>query len=330
MLLTAGRHDRRAGRPRLPARASAALVVALAAVLLAAPQLAGAKQRGIVPPRNPPANVAPSPNYDHCSESGVCSLEPPCYSPSDAPLFNSAACEQQEVAALDNARSQEGVGPLYLPSDFNSLTADEQLLVVIDLERVGRGLPPFAGILASLDRVAQGGAAVSGEAPGTYEDPSFAQGFVVASDTALAFRCKTAAGGYICDGTGEPGDSIAAGGQISALDADYSWMYNDGPGGANGDCRTASARGCWGHRDNILGGYPTKTRFVAPAAGATIALVPRRHATLVMGAGSQQPNGTGGPQGNFTAIFASVVGRTPSFVYTWKQALAAGADAPPT
>ncbi len=30
-------------------------------------------------------------------------------------------------------------------------------------------------------------------------------------------------------------------------------MYDDGYGGENIDCRTATASGCWGHRHNILG-----------------------------------------------------------------------------
>jgi hypothetical protein len=48
-----------------------------------------------------------------------------------------------------------------------------------------------------------------------------------------------------------------------------------------------------------------------------------------MGAGSLQPNGTGGPQGNWTAIFTSVTGKTPTLDYTWKQALEADAGAAP-
>ncbi len=300
----------------------------IAAAALGLPALSSAQ--GILPPSNPPANVAPTPNYDHCTEGGVCSLEPPCYSTTFAPAFSSASCEQQEIQAIDGARAKEGVGPIYLPGNFNSLTADEQLLVIIDIERVGRGLPPFAGIVASLDNVAQAGADVSGAKPGSFEDPQLPAGFSLAPGTEFAYRCKaTGGGGYSCDGPGQPGDSIAAGGQISALDADYGWMYDDGYGGANGDCAAPGAVGCWGHRDNILGRYPTRTRFAAASADSSPTYGRRRHAVLVMGAGSQQPNGAGGPQGNFTAIFASTVGRRPIFVYSWKEALAAGANRPP-
>ena len=34
-------------------------------------------------------------------------------------------------------------------------------------------------------------------------------------------------------------------------------MYNDGYGGTNLDCTSASDPGCWGHRDNILGNWTT-------------------------------------------------------------------------
>jgi hypothetical protein len=308
---------------------AAVLLLAIAGAPLADGAIA-AKRRGVLPPHNP-ANVAPVPNYAGCNSSGSCSEGPPCYSAGDfAPQFDSTGCEQAELQAIDNARAKEGVGPMYLPADFNSLSGDEQLLVVIDLERVGRGLPPIAGIVASLDRVAQAGTQAKGQRPGVFEDPSFPANFAVGPGTSFAYRCHASGpNGYICNGLGQPGASIAAGGEINPLDADYGWMYNDGPGGSNYECTARTTTGCWGHRDNILGSYPTKTRFVAARSGARISEVSPRRAVLVMGAGSLQPNGAGGAQGNWTAIFTSVTGSTPQFVYSWKQALAAGADAPP-
>jgi hypothetical protein len=274
---------------------------------------------------NPSADVAPDPNYDRCTASGNCSEGPPCYKHNGSPAFGSPGCEQEELAAIDNARAKEGVGEMYLPSGFNSLSGDEQLLVVIDLERVGRGLAPLAGIVASLDAVAQQGTQVRGRPAGTFEDPSLAGGFSVDPGTTFAYRCHSAGtGGYTCDGSGNPGASIAAGGQINALDADYGWMYDDGYGGSNVDCDTPTAPGCWGHRDNLLGHYPTHTRFISKPSGASLSLVSRRPAVPVLGVGSLQPNGTG-PQGNWTAIFASVTGNTPAFLYSWNQALADGA-----
>lgn len=308
-------------------------LLALALLVAGAPALAdgarASKLHGIVPPENPVTNIAPSPNYNDCSASGRCSAGPPCYSATFGPQFSSTSCEQAELAAIDNARAKEGVGPVYLPSDFNALSGVEQLLVVIDLERVGRGLPPIKGIVASMDTVAQAGTQVAGARPGTFEDPSFPRGFSLGARSAFAYRCHAAGGGYACDRSGQPGAAIAAGGEVNVLDADYGWMYDDGFGGSNYACQTRGAAGCWGHRDNILGRYPTQTRFVISPWGASLSMVPRRRTTLVMGAGALQPNGAG-PQGNYTAIFAAIVGRPPPFLYTWRQALAAGANARPT
>jgi hypothetical protein len=289
------------------------------------PVVAAAKIHGTVPPRNPAANVAQRPNYSGCTEKGDCTEGPPCYSSTLAAAFDSAACEQGELQALDDARAKEGVGPMRLPSNFNSLSADEQLLVTVDLERVGRGLPPFQGIVESLDTLAQAGTHVAGQRPGTFEDPSVPRGFSLGGGVAFGYRCHQEAGGtYSCDGSGQPGAAIAAGDNISALDADYDWMYNDGYGGSNSDCETPQAQSCWGHRDNILGAYPTRTRFISRSSGSSLSTVSRRVAVPVMGAGSLQPNG-GGPQGNWTAIFASVSGKVPAFVYSWHHAVANGA-----
>jgi hypothetical protein len=300
------------------------VVLALAFAPLPAFGVTVMQKRTIVP-GNPPANVLPDPNYDGCSPSGLCIEGPPCYTSDFSPAFASPGCEQEELEAIDNARAKEGVGPMYLPSGYSSLSGDEQLLVVLDLERVGRGLPAFAGIVASPDSVAQKGAQVSGKPAGTFEDPSLPAPFSVGPGTVFAYNCRPAGvGSNDCEGYGNPGGSIAAGGEISVLDADYDWMYNDGYGGSNSDCDTPRAQDCWGHRDNILGAYPTRTRFISRSSGSALATVSRRPAVPVMGAGSLQPNG-GGPQGNWTAIFASVSGKVPAFVYTWHHAVADGA-----
>ncbi|HEX2702202.1 MAG TPA: hypothetical protein VHM72_02075 [Solirubrobacteraceae bacterium] len=144
--MTATGHGRRS--PQRGARLAAAALIELGR-LASAPIAAGARAAT----RNPRANVAPNPNYDDCSKSGLCKLAPPCYSASFAPQFSSGPCEQK-------------------------------------------------------------------------------------------------------------------------------------PG----------ASGCWGHRDNILGRYPTATRFAAARVGAALTTTARRHTVLVMGAGSRQPNGAGRSQ----------------------------------
>jgi hypothetical protein len=137
-----------------------------------------------------------------------------------------APCLDAALQAFDNARAAEGIGPLTLPSDFGSLTAGEQLLVLVDSERVDRGLTPVAGELDALD-----GLAVTGAEDGT--DPSFPSGGV-AGVTAGAWSGNWASAG-------------------SVLSAVYEWMYDDGLGSGNIDCTAVDPTGCWDHRDNILG-----------------------------------------------------------------------------
>ncbi len=143
---------------------------------------------------------------------------PPASIPLPGPTTTSAL-----VAAIDAARSAEGVGPLVLPSNWASLDRVDHLAVLVDLERTARGLAPFAGMTATLDAAAQA-AAIAGT------DPTLG-----------------AAGNW-------------AGGTPTSLVTDFAWMYDDGPSSPNLDCPTPTSPGCWGHRDNILDlftGYPT-------------------------------------------------------------------------
>lgn len=148
---------------------------------------AQAATAGVVPPRNPASD---------CNAGGGGGL-----------------------AAIDSCRASEGVGPLILPSNFGSLTPVQQGFVLIDLERVNRGLPAIVGLSAPLDALAAAGASAG-------SDPSFPSANV--------------SGGGIWAGA------------YSVLQADYLWMYVDGPGGNNLDCSSGNTSGCWGHRDIIL------------------------------------------------------------------------------
>ncbi len=135
-------------------------------------------------------------------------------------------CLDAALQAFDSARAGEGIGPLTLPSDFQSLTAGEQLLVLVDSERVDRGLAPVTGELDALDGLATTGAEDD-------SDPSFPSAGV-AGVTAWAWAGNWASAG-------------------SVLSAVYEWMYDDGLGSGNIDCTAADTSGCWDHRDNILG-----------------------------------------------------------------------------
>ena len=165
-------------------------------------------------------------------------------------------CQEAVVQAIDQARAAEGVGPLELPSNYDSVTTAEQLLVLANLERTDRGLPGFLGLSSKLDTLAQGAASTDSDPNGP---------------------------------TGTTWGSNWAGGEASALLADYDWMYDDGPGSPNMDCTNTLANGCWDHRRNVLGYYGPR-----PAMGAAV--------TTVKGVTSMTELFTSGPPGRLDYI----------------------------
>jgi hypothetical protein len=181
-----------------------------------------------------------------------------------------------QIEATDNARASEGLPPMRLPSDYGSLTPEEQLFVLTDIERVSRGEQPAVGLSPLLDADAQAGAE-SGD------DPQFSFAQIPSSNWW--------------------GSNVVSG-ALDALDASYTWMYEDGYGGYNVDCTSPSSAGCWGHRDNEL----------APGYGGT----------LVMGAGDvRQPTGLQSMSELLVAVQDPA--DLPPLSYTWAQAVAAGA-----
>jgi hypothetical protein len=162
---------------------------------------------------DPPANVAPSPDFwPTCSSSGV----------------TSQACDDAVLTAINNARAAEGVGPMVLPADFASLTTAQQTFVVSNLERVDRGLTPAAGMVDSLN-------SLSASAAGNDADP------MLTSWTVGPFDANRW-------GSIWAGDLNAL-----AADYDWMYDDGWGPTGSfNVDCQSATDGGCWGHRHNIL------------------------------------------------------------------------------
>lgn len=154
-------------------------------------------------------------------------------------MDESSSCTQASLAAIDNARQQEGLGPMILPSDWSSLTPAEQLFVVTNLERTARGLAPLSAMDATLDQAAGAGAADG-------SDPTPPSGYPA---TTWASNWGGALG--------------------NPLETDYLWMYDDGPGSANVDCPTAGAAGCWGHRDNVLISLSCQECIMGTAVDAT-------------------------------------------------------------
>jgi len=163
----------------------------------------------IVPPHVPSGNASPS-----ARQTVACSS------------LGQPYCDQAAVADINDVRALEGVRALVLPSNYSSLTAEEQVFVVTNLERVDRGLAPIAGLSHTLDLYALDGAK-------RRADPSGPAGYSWGSNEAS--------------------------GLINAPRGDFEWMYNDGFASGNLDCFAPSAPGCWGHRNNILwnwSGYP--------------------------------------------------------------------------
>jgi hypothetical protein len=90
---------------------------------------------GLLPPQNPPGNIAPS--------------------------------SSDWLTSIDGARAKEGVGPMEISeSQFSTLPVSEQIFTALNLERIDRGLPPASAMTTQLDSYAQAGASA-----GT--DPSF-------------------------------------------------------------------------------------------------------------------------------------------------------------
>ena len=107
------------------------IMSSIAAGLTSAP--AGAA--GILPPSNPPADIAPN--------------------------------STDWLASIDSARGQEGVGGMNVSeSSLAALPPPEQVFTVVNDERVDRGLPPIDYMTSQLDAYAQSGA-------DTGTDPSF-------------------------------------------------------------------------------------------------------------------------------------------------------------
>jgi len=145
------------------------------------------------------------------------------------------ACETSAIAAIDHARALEGLGPLWLPADFLDLAAAEQLVILIDEERVARGLAPAVGVSPQLSTLAAEGAAAN-------TDPPLA---------------PLANGG----GPWVVGAYATWAADYSSAGSVYDWLYDDGWGGSpatttNITCTGPDAPGCWSHRANLLASAP--------------------------------------------------------------------------
>jgi hypothetical protein len=160
-----------------------------------------------------------------------------------------------------------------LPADFAQLTPAEQLFVVVDQERVDRGLAPFTGISVTLT-AQDAQAAVAGQLPA---DPGV--------DYPNAYT------EYL-------------GAVINALDADYQWIYDDGPGVGLAHCGRHGGSGCWVDRHALLARYGGGGPLIMGAA--------------VDPTGDRSPGDVGGPA--LTATFAVGPADPGPLLYTWTDA----------
>jgi len=198
---------------------------------------------GLLPPSDPGANAGiPQSLLD--AQMTDCRTQP---------LDVSAGCTQAFLDEIDHAASAEGLAPMVLPSNWGSLTVPEQIFVVINLERIDRGLQPLLGLTVAWNLVAQIGADDN-------TDPGAGSGYLLV------------AGEW-------------AGGVYNALEADLDWMYEDGPGTINVRCPSAGASGCWEHRNEILS-MGSCTTCVAGAGYASLSGASSMTAAIV------EPNGS--------------------------------------
>ena len=154
------------------------------------------------------------------------------------------------LVAVNAGRARDGVGPISA-NGFYSLTPAQELFVVVNLERIGRSLPPLEAMTGSLNALSQGAADVS-------------------LDPAAPVQ------------TGSPWSygSVEAG-LSDPLRADFGWMYEDGCAvtppqlTVNGDCLKSPPQP-WSHRDVILGDYPAGLGchlLMGGAQGRTVATI---------------------------------------------------------
>jgi hypothetical protein len=253
---------------------------------------------GILPPDNPVSNVLPSPNF---LSSGLChqtSIATPCTNPcvrmagagvNRRPVFptysGTPTCTQFVLRALNVARDDEDLPAIVLPSNWYQLKPQEQIFVIVDLERTARGLPPYLGLNRQLHASAQSAAAQE-------TDPAYAKGFRAGLDP---------------EGVPGMGSTLALG--YTSLEADYMWMYEDGWGGSlsatpNVACSFAGALGCWGHRDQLLGFDGTYNFGVGLHCS-----------TCEMGTGFAIVHGVG----SFTSLIELPAGTPPPMYFTWAK-----------
>jgi len=152
-------------------------------------------------------------------------------------------CIDAAVYYLDKARSRANLPPYALPANFPSLPPPQQLFILVNLDRVQYGLPPFPGMTARLDH----DALVSGVWRADDPHPS--------NTTGLTAWWPGWAGAF-----------------LNAPMAYETWVWNDGLGSTNPRCTPSDHSRCWGHRHSVLWKYGSNL-----AMGAAVGRDSRHH-----------------------------------------------------
>ena len=163
-------------------------------------------------------------------------------------------CIDAVVYYLDKARSRVHLPPYALPANFASLSAPRQLFILINLDRIQYGLPPFPGMTARLNHDA------------------LASGVWRADDPYPSKATKLNAWW--------PG---WAGAFYNAPMAYETWVWNDGLGSTNPRCTPSDHSRCWGHRHSVLWNFGSGSVLAMGAAAGRDAHHHRGYAYLFVG-----------------------------------------------
>ena len=229
---------------------------------------------------NPTTNISANPNYYSSCTNAV----------DGGQSANSVACEQSAVAAINTGRADQGLPAMSLPNNFYQLPAIDQLFVLVNEERVSRGLVPVYGLSSSLNALAAQGSSAN-------TDPPISQSTFSTGPWALGIYANWAE-------------------DFSTAGSMYDWMYNDGWGGtgntSNLACTSPTSSGCWGHRANIL---VSNSSGYTPVMGAA-------------SINESSLGGWIGFESDATVLteVANSELHSVSYSYTWSQAVAAGAN----
>jgi hypothetical protein len=141
------------------------------------------------------------------------------------------------VFYLDKARANVGLPAYALPADFSSLSPPRQWFILVNLDRVQYGLPPFPGLTSALNHDALASGVWRADDP----HPSHTSGVTA----------------------WWPG---WAGAFYNAPLAYEVVMWDDGLGSTNPRCTSTDHSRCWGHRHSVLWNFAPGSRLAMGAA----------------------------------------------------------------